>query len=117
MYFVLFTSNQINVTLSTVKVYSVVANFNIIPEYLQYMQFHLATMDSKAAKSAKKKERKNQKNEEMRYYKELLDKLATDDTREQIAFPPTLDKGQRKKLHTYAHSHGLKSKSSGTGKI
>lgn len=79
-------------------------------------------MDTKAARAPKKKgkkdknEKREQKKVEMKYYKEQLDRLLTDDTREQLPFPPTLDKGQRKKLHLYAHSIGLKSRSSGTGK-
>lgn len=77
-------------------------------------------MDSKAAKAAKlskKKEKKARMKEEMKYYKEQLDKLVTDDAREQLPFPPSLDNVQRKQLHTYAHSIGLKSKSSGSGKV
>lgn len=72
-------------------------------------------MDPKAAKQKQRMERKNQKKEEMKMWRDKLDELANDERREQLAFPSTLDKGQRKRLHTYAHSIGLKSKSHGTG--
>lgn len=75
------------------------------------------TVDGKAAKQKQKMERKNQQKEEMKMWRDKLNELATDERREQLAFPSTLDRGQRKKLHTYAHSIGLKSKSHGTGKF
>lgn len=74
-------------------------------------------MDTKAAKHREKMERKNQQKEEMKMWRDKLDEVANDERREQLAFPSTLNKGQRKRLHTYAHSIGLKSKSHGTGKI
>lgn len=74
-------------------------------------------MDPKTAKQKQKMERKNQQREEMKMWRDKLDELAKDERREQLAFPSTVDKGQRKKLHTYAHSIGLKSKSHGTGKF
>lgn len=74
-------------------------------------------MDSKAAKKKDKLERKAMQKEEMKIYREQLENLLKDERREQLAFPPTLQKGQRKKLHTYAHGLGLKSKSHGTGTI
>lgn len=74
-------------------------------------------MDAKAQRKKDLKERKDRKKEELQFYRDQLDKLKKDDRREQLAFPPTLDKGQRKNLHTYAHSIGLKSKSNGIGKL
>lgn len=50
-------------------------------------------------------------------WRNKLDELANDERREQLAFPSTLKSGQRKQLHTYAHSIGLKSKSNGKGNI
>lgn len=73
-------------------------------------------MDPKERKKKEKKEKREEKKEEMQYYRNQLDELAQDDKRAQLAFPPTLDSGQRKKLHTYAHTLGLKSKSNGKGK-
>lgn len=73
-------------------------------------------MDAKAAKQRDKMERKNREKEEMKMWRDKLDELVKDERREQLAFPSTLHKGHRKKLHTYAHSIGLKSKSHGTGK-
>lgn len=65
----------------------------------------------------RKKEEKDRKKEEMNYYRSSLNELLKDERRSQLAFPPTLNTGQRKKLHTYAHSIGLKSKSTGKGKF
>lgn len=73
-------------------------------------------MDQK--KERKKKERLEQREmqkKELQEYKAQLDRLLADSKRSQLAFPPTLHKGTRKKLHTYAHSIGLKSKSNGQG--
>lgn len=72
-------------------------------------------MDQKAVAKARKKENKDRRKNEMRHYYDQLDKLALDDARDQLAFPPTLGAGERKKLHTYAHKIGLKSKSNGSG--
>lgn len=74
------------------------------------------TMDAKASKQRDKMERKNREKEEMKMWRDKLDEMMKDERREQLAFPSTLHKGHRKKLHTYAHSIGLKSKSHGTGK-
>lgn len=72
-------------------------------------------MDPKATKHLDKMERKYHQKEEMKMWRDKLDELANDARREQLAFPSTLNKFQRKRLHTYAHSIGLKSKSHGTG--
>lgn len=74
-------------------------------------------MDSKTVKRKGFSDKKNQQKEEMKMWRDKLDELANDERREQLAFPSTLNKGQRKRLHTYAHSIGLKSKSHGTGNI
>lgn len=74
-------------------------------------------MDPKERKKKDKKEKLNAKKVEMQIFREQIDKLAIDDKRDQLAFPPTLDSGQRKKLHGYAHSLGLKSKSNGKGRV
>lgn len=80
-------------------------------------------MASKASAMDKKKEFKKtarddartRRREEMKYYKQQMDKLRHDDAREQLAFPPTLDNVERKQLHNYARKIGLKTKSSGKG--
>lgn len=74
-------------------------------------------MDAKAAKKKAKNERREQEKTQLKIYREQLITLAKDEKRSQLAFPPTLDSGQRKKLHTYAHGLGLKSKSHGKGKL
>lgn len=56
------------------------------------------------------------RNEEMKYYREQMEKLLKDEAREQLSFPPTLDNIERKKLHNYARKIGLRTKSSGKGK-
>lgn len=73
-------------------------------------------MDSKAARKMERAEKRKMEKVEIQYYRDQLDRLAKDDKREQLAFPPTLTKGQRKKLHVHAHGMGLKSKSSGSGR-
>lgn len=73
-------------------------------------------MDSKAARKQERAEKKKMEKLELQYYRQQLDALANCDKREQLAFPPTLTKAQRKKLHVYAHGIGLKSKSNGTGR-
>lgn len=74
-------------------------------------------MEAKTQKKRDYKEKKERKKQELKYYRETLDELVKDERRTQLAFPPSLDVGQRKKLHTYAHSIGLKSKSNGKGKL
>ena len=74
-------------------------------------------MDAKEQKKKNKKEKREAKKEEMQYFRKQLEQLVNDEKREQLAFPPTLQSGQRKQLHTYAHTLGLKSKSSGKGKL
>lgn len=53
---------------------------------------------------------------EMKIHREQIDKLVNDDSRDQLAFAPCLERKQRKLLHNYAHTVGLKSRSSGIGK-
>lgn len=73
-------------------------------------------MDAKERRKQEKKEKRDAQKQEMQYYRDQLLKLANGtDARGQIAFPPTLQKGQRKKLHNYAASLDLKSKSHGKG--
>lgn len=74
-------------------------------------------MDPKERKKKNKKVQREAKKEEMQYFRKRLDELLNDDASDQVAFPPTLDSGQRKRLHTYAHSLGLKSKSHGKGTV
>lgn len=74
-------------------------------------------MDPKMRKKKEKLDNRVMKKQELQCYREQLDRLVEDERRSQLSFPPTLCKGTRKKLHTYAHSIGLKSKSSGLGNL
>lgn len=61
------------------------------------------------------KEIQKQQKIELKIYRDQLDQLRRDATREQLSFPVTLSKFARKKLHVYAQSIGLKSRSTGKG--
>lgn len=71
-------------------------------------------MDPRMNKKNEKERRERQK-EQMKVYRQQTEEFAKDDRRSQLAFPPILNNEQRKKLHTYAHGLGLKSKSHGKG--
>lgn len=73
-------------------------------------------MDAKTNKKNARKERREMQKEQMKIYRQQIDELAENDKKSQLAFPPILNNGQRKNLHTYAHGLGLKSKSHGKGK-
>lgn len=72
---------------------------------------------AKQEKKQRKKEKKTKRDEEISYFKQRMDELMRDEKREQLSFPATLEKGQRKQLHRYASKIGLKTVSKGIGKI
>lgn len=87
----------------------------------QQSSFHLfktcKKADTKQEKKQRKKEKKTKRDEEISYFKQRMDELVRDEKREQLSFPATLEKGQRKQLHRYASNIGLKTVSKGIGKI
>lgn len=72
-------------------------------------------MDKQDHRKSAREDAKARRKEEMKYYKEQMQRLLNDEAREQLSFPPTLDNKERKNLHNYARKIGLKTKSSGKG--
>lgn len=84
-----------------------------------FLAYHFSTVyahqQQMESKKTTRKLKAALKRDERDQYKRDLDQLLTDPERKQIEFPPSLQKSQRKHLHRYATSIGLKSKSQGTG--